>query len=108
MKILYRVVLLLLAIFLTSFSVSNRSTVSVGLWPLPYLADIPLYLLVFLSVLIGAFSGAAGAWLAAGRDRRELRSRRRRIRMLEQDLAATRSRLQDHPGSPMISLPVES
>jgi uncharacterized integral membrane protein len=105
MKILYRVVLLLLAIFLTSFSVSNRSTVSVGLWPLPYLADIPLYLLVFLSVLIGAFSGAAGAWLAA---RRELRRRRRRIQMLEQELAASRSRLQDHPGSPMISLPADN
>ena len=54
MRILYRAVFLVIAISLILFAVSNRETVSVGFWPLPFLADLPLYLLCFLSLLIGA------------------------------------------------------
>ena len=47
MRILYRAGFLVVAVFLILFAVSNRETVSVGLWPLPFLADLPLYLLCF-------------------------------------------------------------
>ena len=57
MRILFRAVLLVIAISLILFAVSNRETVSVGFWPLPFLADLPLYLLCFLSLLIGALIG---------------------------------------------------
>ena len=59
MRILYRAGFLVIAIFLILFAVSNRETVSVGFWPLPFLADVPLYLLCFLSLLIGALIGSA-------------------------------------------------
>ena len=105
MRIIHRAVLLLVAIFLIFFAVSNRAAVSVGLWPLPFLADVPLYLLCFLCAFVGAAAGAAGAWLAGGRDRRELRNRRRRIEALERELAATQARLENLPETPRTALP---
>ena len=104
MRIISRVVLLVLAIFLILFAVSNRAAVSVGLWPLPFLADVPLYLLCFLCALVGAAVGAAGAWFAGGRDRRVLRNRRRRIEGLERELAATQAQLENLPETPRTAL----
>jgi lipopolysaccharide assembly protein A len=96
-RILFRAVFLVIAITLILFAVSNRETVSVGFWPLPFLADLPLYLLCFLSLLIGALIGVAAAWIAGHRNRRELSARRRRIEALERELTATQSQLEDHP-----------
>ena len=105
MRILSRAVFLVLAISLILFAVSNRETVSVGFWPLPFLADLPLYLLCFLSLLIGALIGVAAAWIAGHRNRRELSARRRRIEALERELMATQSRLEDHSAPARAQLP---
>jgi uncharacterized integral membrane protein len=90
-RILYRAIFLVIAIFLILFAVSNRETVSIGLWPLPFLADVPLYLLCFLSLLVGTLIGVAAAWIAGHRNRRELSARHRRIEALERELMATQS-----------------
>jgi lipopolysaccharide assembly protein A len=105
-RILYRATFLVIAIFLILFAVSNRETVSVGFWPLPFLADVPLYLLCFLSLLIGALIGVASAWMAGHRRRRELSARRRRIEALERELMATQSQLRDHSAPAKTQLPV--
>ena len=97
MRILFRAVFLVIAITLILFAVSNRETVSVEFWPLPFLADVPLYLLCFLSLLVGTLIGVAAAWIAGHRNRRELSARRRRIEALERELTATQSQLEDHP-----------
>jgi lipopolysaccharide assembly protein A len=104
-RILFRAVFLVIAISLILFAVSNRETVSVGFWPLPFLADLPLYLLCFLSLLIGALIGVAAAWIAGHRNRRELSARRRRIEALERELMATQSRLEDHSAPAKTQLP---
>lgn len=106
MRILYRAVFLVVAILLILFAVSNRETVSVGFWPLPFLADVPLYLLCFLSLLIGALIGSAVTWTAGHRNRRELRACRRRIEVLERELTATQSLIEDHPAPAKTQLPV--
>ena len=105
MRILFRAVFLVIAISLILFAVSNRETVSIGFWPLPFLADLPLYLLCFLSLLIGALIGVAAAWIAGHRNRRELSARRRRIEALERELMATQSRLEDHSAPAKTQLP---
>jgi uncharacterized integral membrane protein len=105
-RILYRAGFLVVAILLILFAVSNRETVSVGFWPLPFLADVPLYLLCFLSLLIGALIGSAVTWTAGHRNRRELRARRRRIEALERELTATQSQLEHHPAPAKTQLPV--
>ena len=106
MRILYRAGLVVIAIFLILFAVSNRDTVSVGLWPLPFRVDVPLYMLSFLSLAIGALIGLATAWIAGRRKRRELSVRRRRIGALERELMATQSQLDNHPEPTKAQLPV--
>jgi putative membrane protein len=97
-RILCRAIILLCAVLLILFAVSNRETVSLALWPLPFVVEAPLYLLFFLSLLVGGFLGASATWFAGRRDRRELRRRRRRIEALERELSATQSQLVDGPG----------
>jgi uncharacterized integral membrane protein len=94
-RVLRRSLAFLGAIVLLLFSVSNRETVSLAFWPLPFLVDLPLYLLSFLSLLIGFLIGGCAAWIAGGRDRTELRRRRRRIEALERELAVTQPQLED-------------
>ena len=106
MKTLYRAGFLLIAVVLILFAVSNRETVAVGFWPLPFLADVPLYLLCFLSLAIGALIGVAIAWMAGHRTRRELRARRRRIDALERELMATQSQIGEHSEPAKTQLPV--
>ena len=96
MRVVYWAVILVAALLLIPFAVSNRATVSLGLWPLPFLIDLPLYLLVLLLLLVGFVAGAATAWLAGRRARRELRRRRRRVETLESELKAARSERENH------------
>ena len=93
MRAAYWVAVLVFAAILSLFAASNREAVSLGLWPLPYLVDAPLYLAVFLSLLLGFVLGAAVAWLGSRRARRELRRCRRRSEALARELAVTHSQL---------------
>jgi lipopolysaccharide assembly protein A len=106
-RVLNRAIILACAVLLILFAVSNRETVSLALWPLPFLLDAPLYLFFFLSLLVGGLLGASAAWLAGRHDRRELRRRRRRIDALERELSATQSRLADSPRLPPPALPAK-
>ena len=90
-------VMLVAALLLIPFAVSNRATVSLGLWPLPFSVDLPLYLLALLLLLAGFVLGAAAAWIGGRRVRRELRRRRRRVEALERELKAARSQLDNQP-----------
>ena len=83
MRAVYWAVIVVASSLLIAFAVSNRTTVSLGLWPLPFLIDLPLYLLVLLLLLAGFVVGAATTWIAGRRVRRELRRRRRRVEALE-------------------------
>jgi lipopolysaccharide assembly protein A len=83
------------AVVLVPFAVTNRAPVSLGLWPLPFVLETPVYLLVLLTLLAGCTIGAAGAWLAGHRVRRDLRRQRRRAAALERELAATQAQLAD-------------
>jgi putative membrane protein len=86
-------------LLLIPFAVANRATVSLGLWPLPFLIDLPLYLLALLLLLVGFLVGAAAAWIGGRRVRRELRHRRRRIAALERELKTARSQLENQPAN---------
>ena len=83
------------AAVLVPFAIANRTTVSLGLWPLPFLLEAPVYLLVLLTLLAGFFIGAGCVWIAGHWSRRELRRRRRRMEALERERAATQARLTD-------------
>lgn len=105
MRAIYRTIAVVAAVVLALFAISNREAVSLGLWPLPFLIDLPLYLLVFVALLAGFVVGAIAAWSGGRRRRRELRRCSRRIEALERELATTRSQLANpadraRPGPP--------
>jgi len=94
MKAVHWAVMVVAAALLIPFAVSNREPVSLRFWPLPFLLDLPLYLLVLFLLLAGFVTGAAATWIAGRRLRRELRRRRRRVEALERELVAARSQLE--------------
>jgi lipopolysaccharide assembly protein A len=95
MKLLFWSLVALAAAALALFAASNRATVSLALWPLPFVVELPLYLAVLGALLIGLVAGALLAWIGGRRTRRELRRRGRRIAALERELAATQAQLPD-------------
>jgi lipopolysaccharide assembly protein A len=92
MKLLWWIVLALIAAVLILFAVSNRQTVSLSLWLLPGAAiELPLYLLVLGTLLLGFIVGELAGWIGGWHWRREARRGRERIAMLEREIEAERA-----------------
>ncbi|HEV2300001.1 MAG TPA: LapA family protein [Stellaceae bacterium] len=87
------------------FAVSNREPVTVAFWPVPYRAEVPLYLLIGAPLLLGFLLGEIAAWLGALKWRREVRRRGRQIEALERELAATQRQLGEASLDPGAALP---
>jgi uncharacterized integral membrane protein len=104
MKFLWWIVLALVAVLLILFAVSNRETVSVGLWPLPAVLELPLYLVVLGTLVVGFFFGQLVGWIGGWRWRREARRSRERVAMLERELEAERA-AHGEPRVPLAALP---
>jgi len=93
MKLVFWILVALVAAVLALFAVSNRLSVALGLWPLPFVIDLPLYLAILTALLIGFIGGVLTAWIAGRHRRRENRRRGRRIAALERELAAREGQL---------------
>ena len=102
MKLLFWLLVAFVAAVLALFAASNRGAVSLGLWPLPFVLTLPLYLTVLAALLLGVLAGALGAWIAGRNTRREMRQRGRRIAALERELAATQAQLPGAGRSPSV------
>ena len=55
------------AIILVIFAISNRTSVRLDLWPLPFGIETPLYLLVLGPLAMGFLAGAVVVWLVRRR-----------------------------------------
>ena len=87
MKLVFWILVAFVAVLLALFAVSNRLSVALGLWPLPFVIELPLYLAILGALLIGFIGGVLTAWIAGRHRRRENRQRGRRIAVLERELA---------------------
>jgi len=103
MKFLWWIVLALAALLLILFAVSNREMVSVGLWPLPVLVELPLYLVVLGTLILGFVLGELVTWIGGWRWRRDARRSRDRIANLERELAAERAQ-PNEPRVPVVAI----
>ena len=77
------------------FSISNRDTVIIDLWPLPVALPTPIYAIALAAGIIGFFSGGVVAWFSAGRFRRRARSASRKANNLEKDLSILKEKIGD-------------
>ena len=105
MRAVYWAVVLLAAALLSLFAVSNREMVSLGLWPLPFLAEAPLYIVVVVAVFVGFAVGAFSTWIKGRHRRRQLRECRRHSAALARELSATQSRFAGATAATQQSLP---
>ncbi len=91
MKLVFWILVALVAAAMALFAASNREPVALALWPLPFVLDLPLYLAILAALLIGFIAGALSAWIGGRHGRREARRRGRRIAALERELEAARA-----------------
>jgi lipopolysaccharide assembly protein A len=90
MKLLFWCLVIIIAAVLASFAASNRETIALALWPLPFVADLPLYLAMLGALAAGVVLGVLAMWVGAAGRRREARRHGRRIVALERELTSIR------------------
>jgi uncharacterized integral membrane protein len=98
-RFLKALVLLPIAIVVVLLAVANRAPVTLSFDPFSkgppqFSATLPLFALVFLSVMLGVLIGGVAAWLAQSKHRRLERRYRREARRLRDE----RERLRGRPG----------
>ena len=77
------------------FTISNRDTVIIDLWPLPVTLPTPIYAIALAAGIIGFVSGGIVAWFSAGRVRRRARTASRKANTLEKDLSTLKEKIVD-------------
>jgi uncharacterized integral membrane protein len=90
MRVFYGVFAVALTVVVVLFALSNRQNVEVVLWPLPFAAQAPLFVLALGIFVIGFFCGGLATWLR-GLGARARASRR--AKPLEREVVALRERL---------------
>jgi len=94
-KVLAALVLIPVVIVLVLFAVANRQTVTVSFDPFStvapaYAASLPLFVLVFVLVIIGVLIGGTAAWLGQGKWRRAVRRLDVETRRMNEELHTLR------------------
>ncbi len=95
MKFLSWIILLPLAFVLIIFSVSNRGSVPIDLWPLPYGIEIPLYILLIATLLVGVLWGGVSTWMRAGQTRRAGRLKAQENRTLSSEITLLKKQVEN-------------
>ena len=94
-NLLAAVILLPIAAVLIVLALANRAPVTLSIDPFTpetsmYSIQLPLFIVVLLSVAIGLIIGSLADWLQQGRYRREARRGRHELRRLEEEAEARR------------------
>jgi len=95
----------LLLLILIVFAVANKGAVTVSVEPLPFVIELPLYLLVFAAILLGLLIGALAGWLAAWSSARR-KAEAQRQRQARQALQADKSAAPDSGGQSLPPAPL--
>lgn len=89
-KIVTTVIVVPLAAVIIAFAVANRQTVTVSFDPFSsaspaYAASLPLFVLIFVLVILGVIVGGVAAWLGQSKWRRAARKLDGEVRALQQE-----------------------
>jgi uncharacterized integral membrane protein len=90
MRLLRTLILFLIAIIAISFAVANRHSVRFVLDPITgpdsvFSFQAPLFIFLFIALIIGFFIGASAAWLGQARWRNAAKKRGQEISELKRD-----------------------
>ncbi len=78
------------------FAISNRTLVTLDLWPLPVPElTVPHYVPVLAAALAGFVGGAIVAWLSAGKVRRKARTASKKASGLEKNLDKLKNQIEE-------------
>jgi uncharacterized integral membrane protein len=84
------VILVPLALLAIAFAVGNHGSVSISFDPFSetpgYTVDVPLFVVVFIALILGVLAGGFATWLGQGRHRRAARMHRRDVERLRSDI----------------------
>jgi uncharacterized integral membrane protein len=105
-KIVTAVIVVPLAVIIIAFALANRQSVTVSFDPFStaspaYAATLPLFVLVFVLVILGVIVGGIAAWLRQGKWRRMARKLDADARLLHQEIDALRQRQTVQASAPM-------
>jgi uncharacterized integral membrane protein len=100
-KIVTAIIVVPLVVILVAFAVANRQAVTVSFDPLSatspaYAATLPLFILIFVVLIVGVLIGGFAAWLRQGKWRRAARRLDADVRAVRDEIAALRR----HPAPP--------
>ncbi len=101
-KIVTAVVVVPLAVVSTAFAVANRQSVTVSFDPFSsaapaYAATMPLFVLIFILVILGVIVGGMAAWFRQGKWRRLARQLESDVRDLHAEIELIRRH--EHAGA---------
>ena len=115
-KIVTAIIVVPLVVIIVGFAVANRQAVTVSLDPLSsanpaYAATLPLFILIFIILILGVLIGGFAAWLRQGKWRRTARRLDNDMRVLHREHDELRRRVdttekpQTGPGPPLVLPP---
>lgn len=80
MRLVYWLIAAPLMLVAALFAISNLAVVEIGLWPLPFKVNVPVYLIALGGLAVGFLAGGLVAWFGAGRVRARARAAERAVR----------------------------
>ena len=111
-KIVTAIIVVPLAAVIIAFAVANRQGVTVSFDPFSqtapaYAASVPLFVLIFIVLILGVILGGAAAWLRQSSWRRTARELDADVRALHEELETIRQRFGTQaPSTPAAPPPV--
>jgi uncharacterized integral membrane protein len=113
-KIVTGLILVPLAIVIIAFAVANRQMVTVSFDPFSsvspaYAATLPLFVLIFILLIVGVIIGGVAAWIGQAKWRRGHRRLDDEVRQLRSEVDTIEARMmmrpQQTPEPPPVILP---
>jgi uncharacterized integral membrane protein len=104
-RIVTAVIVIPLAVIIIAFAVANRQVVTVSFDPFSstnpaYAASLPLFVLIFILVILGVIIGGIAAWVRQSPWRRTARKLDADVRALHGELEAIRRQFGTRPPPP--------
>lgn len=94
MKFIKLIILTVVTVIAVTFSLSNRTQVALSFYPFSYELHLPLFLLLFLSFIIGITIGGSSSIIKTLKLRRAARSSKKQLAKVEKELVTLKDKVE--------------